>query len=435
MRLSVLITVFTFFVTRSDAQHYHYIYIQSEPQQAFYIKKDNIPLSSNTGGFLIIPRLSDSVYQLIAGFPQNLYPEYKFILKGINKDKGYTFKNFQEKGWGLVDNQTQQILMGEVILKKNEEKEIIPSPLTNDAFTVILASVINDPTLPGTELVSGAITAYPVSIPVVEKKTTNKTEAPPLIPETEKVKSSNGATTKKTTATENVPVAVKEDKNLNKDKEPAIVASVETGQAKTVPPAEKKKFITGSVKKISEHSEAGTLSIVFIDIDEKGRADTIFLSLEPEKKSAPEIQPKISETGKTELPPVVTSGPAPALKSTENKKTNLPEADTTLTAKRNGIRSDCKKMATDKDVQAVRRKIIAIREVDDMVATALRDFKTRCFTSEQVKSVSIVFVGDEGKYKLLDAAYPYVYDPSNYSTLVSLLNDDYYINRFRSLLK
>ena len=62
-------------------------------------------------------------------------------------------KNFGEKGWGLFDLQTLEIMMGEKIIREEPKKVPVPQPITTDAFTVTLAAVINDPGLMATELV------------------------------------------------------------------------------------------------------------------------------------------------------------------------------------------------------------------------------------------------------------------------------------------
>ncbi len=98
-------------------------------------------------------------------------------------------------------------------------------------------------------------------------------------------------------------------------------------------------------------------------------------------------------------------------------------------------RSNCARMASDKDVAAMKKKIVGIRDEDDMVSAALKDFKQRCYTTEQVKTISYVFNREEGKYKLIDAAYPYIYDPSNYGELELILKDKYFIHRFKALIQ
>jgi hypothetical protein len=98
-------------------------------------------------------------------------------------------------------------------------------------------------------------------------------------------------------------------------------------------------------------------------------------------------------------------------------------------------RTDCRKMATQADMRALRKKMVAISDEDEMVMAALKDIKFRCYTTIQVRDICAVFTRDEGRYKLIDAAYPYVYDPSQYETLEFLLTDKYFVHRFKALIE
>jgi hypothetical protein len=46
-----------------------------------------------------------------------------------------------------------------------------------------------------------------------------------------------------------------------------------------------------------------------------------------------------------------------------------------------------------------------------------------------------MFRTDEGKYKLFDAAYPFVSDTNNFKDLAGLLSEEYYINRFKAMVR
>ena len=153
MRLFLMLLVALSVFTGARSQHHHFFYIQSDQQQLFYVKIGSEVLSSSAGGFLIIPKLKDSAFDMIIGFPKDQFPEYRFKIARVNKDRGMALKNFAEKGWGLFDLQTLEITMGEKIIKAEAPKEVIPPPVTNDAFTAILATVIDDPGLMATQLV------------------------------------------------------------------------------------------------------------------------------------------------------------------------------------------------------------------------------------------------------------------------------------------
>jgi hypothetical protein len=72
---------------------------------------------------------------------------------------------------------------------------------------------------------------------------------------------------------------------------------------------------------------------------------------------------------------------------------------------------------------------------EDKIAAAKKGFKSKCFTTEQVKNLSLLFLNDQGKYNFFDASYNHVSDIGNFKTLQSELKDDYYITRFKAMLR
>jgi hypothetical protein len=99
------------------------------------------------------------------------------------------------------------------------------------------------------------------------------------------------------------------------------------------------------------------------------------------------------------------------------------------------INNNCKNTATDYDVDKLRVKMLAIEDEDDRISTAKKAFKAKCFSTNQITALSEVFTTDAGKYKLFDAAYSYVSDINNFTGLQSLLKDQYYISRFKAMIR
>ncbi|MEI9808005.1 MAG: hypothetical protein WDO16_09115 [Bacteroidota bacterium] len=52
----------------------------------------------------------------------------------------------------------------------------------------------------------------------------------------------------------------------------------------------------------------------------------------------------------------------------------------------------------------------------------------------KLKTLGILFINDNGKYKFFDVAYQYVSDTDNFPSLAAELKDEYYINRFKAML-
>jgi hypothetical protein len=95
----------------------------------------------------------------------------------------------------------------------------------------------------------------------------------------------------------------------------------------------------------------------------------------------------------------------------------------------------CASVAAESDFLKLRKKMAAGKGDDNMVDEAKKYFKTKCFAVTQLKNLSTLFLEDGGKYKFFDASYSYVSDPENFSSLVSEMKDEYYINRFKAMLR
>ena len=97
--------------------------------------------------------------------------------------------------------------------------------------------------------------------------------------------------------------------------------------------------------------------------------------------------------------------------------------------------SDCKEIASDADIDKLRVKMLVVLSDDERLGLAKKVFKQRCLLAKQVRALSELFKNDEGRYKWLDAAYPYVSDSSNFSALADTIKDEYYLNRFKAMLR
>ncbi len=125
------------------AQLNHFIYLQTEGKQPFYVKLDKKVFSSSASGYLIIPKLKDGQYNITVGFPKSENKEQTYACSIDNKDAGYLIKNFGEKGWGLFNLQTLDVVMAGSTAVKTE---LVKSEKT-DEFSNMLSEVVNDPSI------------------------------------------------------------------------------------------------------------------------------------------------------------------------------------------------------------------------------------------------------------------------------------------------
>ena len=71
---------------------------------------------------------------------------------------------------------------------------------------------------------------------------------------------------------------------------------------------------------------------------------------------------------------------------------------------------------------------------EEMISEAKKAFRSKCYSSGQIKNLSSLFLNDEGKYQFFDVAYRHVSDQHKFISLQSEIQDSYYINRFKALI-
>ncbi len=128
----------------AQAQQTHFIFIQTENKQPFYIKMDNRAFSSSGSGYIIISGLTDSAYKLAIWFPDNEGFELNVTVDVKDTDLGFLLKNYNEGGWGMINLQSTELLVLQksfVLIKEKEEKT------SGNEFARILAAVVNDPAI------------------------------------------------------------------------------------------------------------------------------------------------------------------------------------------------------------------------------------------------------------------------------------------------
>ncbi|MBS1566024.1 MAG: DUF4476 domain-containing protein [Bacteroidetes bacterium] len=216
--------------TRALPQQAYFMYLQTDDRLPFYIRMGEKVYSSTASGYLIIPRLSDTTYQLIAGFPGNVFPEQYFSVDMHHKDGGYLLKNFGDKGWGLFNLQSLAVIMNSNASLEKKSPEVSGTRKT-DAFSALLANAVNDTSIlyvtrleepaKANPVVKNAmqtspVTEAPVTNTIVDSSTTAKTSSPPpdtpALPQPSSTAKTTAATTttadtlpKNTSTTGNLP--------------------------------------------------------------------------------------------------------------------------------------------------------------------------------------------------------------------------------------
>jgi len=220
---------------------------------------------------------------------------------------------------------------------------------------------------------------------------------------------------------------VKKDEPKEEVKETVTAKPVEVIEQplQSTEPVEYKKSI---VTKRSESSTTEGFGLVFLDDNHTGVKDTIRLLIPNPKPTVAVIKEQPKEEKKfldiTTEPAKTDVTITPTVVKEEIKETVKPTPT-----------SNCAATATDADFLKLRKNMAASESDDEMVMIAGKDFKTKCYTVQQLKNLSTLFLNDAGKYKFFDAAYLSASDAESFTTLQAELKDEYYINRFKAMLR
>ena len=410
-----------FSLSSAYSQKDYFIYLQSEAEQPFFVKMGEKIYSSASSGYLIISKLKDTSYNFKIGFPQNKWPEQEFSVDIKSKDQGFLLKNFGEKGWGLFDLQTMGIRMatGNTAKNKRELKEV-------SAFTEILSKATNDPSLkekPVFAVIKEEEKPVDVQPAIVKEETISVKEQP--VADHDSISESLVTKEEKPAAVKEEPVAIhdsipesltkKEEKSAavkeeihDKEVSTAVVQEepIQKQEIKTAPQQEYKKSV---IVKKSESSTTEGFGLTFVDEYEDGQKDTIQILI-PNPKSILVVKDDQAANDKkfidiTELPK-------------EDKLTN-----------------NCGSIASENDFLRLRKKMAGQKTDESMISEAEKVFKTKCFTIVQVKNLGNLFLNEAGKFQFYEAAYPHSSDKDDFPTLQAEFKDNYFIHRFKNLVK
>lgn len=427
----LLLSAFMIMSLAVHAQQVHFIYIQADNKQPFSVELNGKYYSSSSIGYIILPKLTDGTYTLKINFAKNSYPEQNFTLNVAGKDYGYALKNFDDKGWGLFNFQTTDVVMNDKTTTTSLQNDQQPSTVTSSStFGIMLADVVNDQSI-------NTLTAADTS--------TSANEA--------KGKSKNNKDTEFTASTSFTDtVAATLDTMANPTAKNDNVAKA-SDTLKEDTSSDSTSFNTSGVIKAEEKVGKKGTDLTFIDFNGE-HSDTIkaFIPAAGEKKSSAKTtdtdalnsnakaDQADSVKGKVDNPFFGQSSSADSVNTETaiNKPTSATdENQTTNTAPANNalVNSTCSNMVSDGDVNKLRKKIITQTDQDAILQTVKKSLKNKCITTAQVKDLGNLFLNDENRYGFYDIVYPFVYDYGNYVSLQNTLIDPYYKSRFKALLR
>lgn len=432
------------------AQKDYFVYIQADAEQPFFVRLQERNYASTSNGYLILPRLRDSVYNFGIGFPNGKWTEQRFSVSIAGRDRGFLLKQFEGSGWGLFDMQTLAVIQAE-----KREEEVNPKPVSIEKvspFTDVLAKAANDPSLrerkaapvaasKETPKRPAADSAVAVAKPVEKIIAEPEKQALPAIKDTmgyagetvvvqrdtllaEKTNDGFAAVLKDTVVVEKAEIAI--IKEVPESPAAAKTDSIITTPAAEQSIAEKSKItepqatgITPSalvpslITRRSESSTSEGFGLVYIDQYADGRIDTIRILI-PNQRNLLRSEER---PGDRRFLEDISSQEGSDSISIKTQK-----------------QSSCTAVASENDFLQLRKKMAAQKADDAMIAEARKAFKVKCYTVKHIRNLGVLFLNDAARFQFYEAAYPRVADPAVFESLGAELKNEYYNRRFQALM-
>lgn len=417
MKKIVLYLSVLMMLTSANAQKVYFIYLQTDSQIPFYVRMGEKIYEAGNSGYLVLSKLRDSTYSLNIGINGSQISEQLFSVTVNKKDQGFLLKNFGEEGWGLFDLQSFKVVKSQSAPSANT---VIAEKKESNSFNELLAKAADD----------SSLMQKPVTIKTEEKNNV----IPDQKSETkEKSVGEMGSGSISLKADDSMKI----DSSKVKNEEVRNEITKENKEVKSVGPVNEKKgsdkltndlYLRSTIVKHAESSTTEGFGLTFFDFLPNGTTDTISILIQDREKIL--LVPGIKKGEKKFL----DIDSASIVQEKTNTLVTVQSDSSDVTGQQTSGAKNCAINATDDEVMLLKNKMAEEKSLENMINEAAKTFNTKCFTTAQIKKISSLFLSDEGKYKLFDAAYTHVSDVTDFSSLQSELKEEYFIRRFKAMI-
>lgn len=481
MRIYLLLFFVLLAVATGYTQQLHFAYLQTDTHTPFYVTLNKKNYSSTASGYLILPKLQNGDYGMRIGFAKNEEGEQEFLLQVKDNDQGFLIKDFGDKGWGLFNLQTMAVQYAGTAAREKaklaaaekaeaeqrqrktaEEMQAVALQRRNDSIQQAVAAQ---------KLYTDSVTAvvaanrqrmYNDSVAnqqkflLQQRATDSVANLRAVAKENERLEQVADSLAKAQA------VAIKKQ-----TEKPVEIVKDEKPNETTTPPAsslpQKKESVKNSPAPVliqQAFTDSGWHYAYHITNDTQRETVLVFIpSAQPklqvitrpvfdERETAPanpvsvdSVKLPNSHTGQDTTPASIrnTAETAPVEKPIMAGSTtpvSVEAKDTAPTiAEKVAANPNCREVANDKDFLNARKKIAAAFGTDAMLVAAQKVLKQKCYTTEQLRNLCVLFLTDVSRYQFLDMAYAAASDAYRYASLQDLLLDAYFIQRFKAMLR
>jgi hypothetical protein len=440
--LTAIVMTLLLMCTKGQAQREHFVYLQTENMTPFYIKMNGKTISSTYSGYLILGKLKDSIYPIKLGM-LGVDEVQDYGLKVEGRNAGYLVKKLGDRGWGIVDLQTneEQVSMewSSAIAAETARQEFMATEQKRVADSIANASaaVALADTAAANPAVAVAAAVVADTVAKAEAKPTSDTASRIVeSPKTEQQRLQDSIAN----------VIAEKEKELKALQAmlagtagAAVVAGKNADSGKTAN-SSAEKTAGGLATGAAVAAGAGVVSAVTGDGNKdksKVASDsTTQTNAPPPSADSSHVNAVavavVADSVKASAEPVAKADTATAtVDSIGAKKATT---DSVATAPKLQ-REPCVDVLGREEVEALINKTASISDGDEIIAQYKKAFKDKCVSTSNLKKICNAMASDVTRYRILEAAYPHCLDFYAFPDLESLLKDSYYITKFKALVQ
>lgn len=465
LKSSFLLSFLLLLTVAGMTQGKHFVYLQTEDLKPFYIQMNGKTYSSTAAGYLLLGKLTDSIYQIKLGVLGSSDVQ-EYGIKVAGRDAGYVIRKSAETGWTITDINTGAVQMSmewsAAVAAENARKKAMEeaaqqriqdsiASAKQAAIDVRLAAEkqrihdsINQASAAGaakpttnieTEVVSTVSIQPPVVVPAVESKPAKAT-----VVEDAQIKSMSAADSLAQVIAQKEQELKRLMAELQATKDakaqPALVPD-------TIKPVVKKTdAISPSNRNSSPDKKTSLLDMEFTMNNDSAVSKTPVTPVKDTAASAGTILETLAAkpTMQAERPAqdtlaktIAVEEPMAVKKEIEGSKVS-PAADSVVIAAA-VKRTPCLDILSRSDIDAAINANGKLSNADEIAAAYGALFKSKCVTTTNLKKICNSLASDVSRYKVLEAAYPYTVDYYAFGELAGLIKDNYYSSKFKSLIQ
>ncbi len=118
----------------------------------------------------------------------------------------------------------------------------------------------------------------------------------------------------------------------------------------------------------------------------------------------------------------------------DKKFLDITSEDGNASKKQQAPKNNCAAVASENDFFKLRKKMAGEKENEGMIHEAKKEFKSKCFSVEQIRNLGNLLLNEAGKFQFYEAAYPNSSDKAGFTVLQAEFRDPYFVHRFKNLV-